>query len=98
MVAQQVQKICAKEVAVIGSRTIAQGLAALVTFNPAADLNENIRLMEASLRQVKSGEATYATRDTVIKGKKVARGSYLGLYDGQLCSGESVLDSCPDAG
>lgn len=97
MVAQQVQKICAKEVAVIGSRTIAQGLAALVTFNPAADLNENIRLMEASLRQVKSGEATYATRDTVIKGKKVARGSYLGLYDGQLCSaGEELTPTTLD--
>lgn len=97
MVAQQVQKICAKEVAVIGSRTIAQGLAALVTFNPAADLNENIRLMEASLRQVKSGEATYATRDTVIKGKKVTRGSYLGLYDGQLCSaGEELTPTILD--
>lgn len=91
MVAQQVQKICAKEVAVIGSRTIAQGLAALVAFNPAVDFNENIHLMEESLGQIKSGEATYATRDTVIKGKKVSRGSYLGLYDGQLCSAGEEL-------
>ena len=91
MVAQQVQKLCAGEVAVIGSRTIAQGLAALVAFNPAAGFDDNLRAMEASLQQVKSGELTYATRETVIEGKKVARGAYLGLYDGQLCSaGEEI--------
>ncbi len=97
MVAQQVQEICAKEVAVIGSRTIAQGLAALVAFNPDSALNKNIRLMEDSLGQVKSGEVTYATRDTVVRGEKVARGSYLGLYDGQLCSpGEELNPAALD--
>ena len=91
MVAQQVQKLCAGEVAVIGSRTIAQGLAALVAFNPDADFDRNLRAMEESLQQVKSGEVTYATRDTVIEGKDVARGDYLGLYDGRLCiSGEDL--------
>ena len=97
MVAQQVQKLCAKEVAVIGSRTIAQGLAALVAFNDAANFEENIQAMEASLKQVKSGEITYATRDAVIEGKKVARGSYLGLYDGRLCSaGEELTPAALD--
>lgn len=97
MVAQQVQKICAKEVAVIGSRSIAQGLAALVAFNPEADFQENIRLMEESMGQVKSGEVTYATRNTVIRGKKVARGSYLGLYNGQLCcAGEELIPAALD--
>ncbi|HPU00931.1 MAG TPA: DAK2 domain-containing protein [Bacillota bacterium] len=97
MVAQQVQRLCAKEVAVVGSRSIAQGLAALVAFKPEADFQENIRLMEESMGQVKSGEITYATRDTVIRGKKVARGSYLGLYNGQLCSaGEELIPAALD--
>ncbi|NMD43556.1 MAG: DAK2 domain-containing protein [Firmicutes bacterium] len=91
MVARQVQKLSAKEVAVIGSRSIAQGLSALVAFNPQAALALNISSMEASLKQVKSGEATYATRETVLEGKKVAKGSFLGLYDGDLCcSGEKL--------
>ena len=91
MVAQQVQKISAKEIAVIGSRTIAQGLAAVVAFSPTADFAKNIGAMENSLRRVKSGELTYATRDTVIRGKKISQGSYLGLYNGQLCSAGEEL-------
>ena len=93
MVAQQVQKISAKEVAVIGSRSIAQGLAAMVAFNPAADFALNTGAMESSLEQVKSGEVTYATRDTVIGGKRVPRGSYLGLYNGRLCCAGEELAS-----
>ena len=97
MVAQQVQTLCAGEVAVIGSRSIAQGLAALVAFNPEAGFERNLRAMEASLGQVKSGEVTYATRDTVIEGKKVARGAYLGLFDGHLCSaGEELAATALD--
>ncbi|HHW74451.1 MAG TPA: DAK2 domain-containing protein [Firmicutes bacterium] len=90
MVAQQVQKLSEKEVAVIGTATIAQGLAALIAFNPAEELDSNISAMERALKQVKSGEVTYAIRDTVIKGKEVAEGSFLGLYDGEICctSGE----------
>lgn len=91
MVAQQVQKISAKEIAVIGSRTIAQGLAAMVAFSPAADFAKNIGAMENSLKRVKSGELTYATRDTVIRGRKIPQGSYLGLYNGQLCSAGDEL-------
>lgn len=91
MVAQQVQKMCAKKVAIVGSRTIAQGFAALLAFNPNVDFETNVRTMEESLKQVKSGEVTYATRDTVVKGKEIARGSYLGLYDGQLCSAGKEL-------
>ncbi len=93
MVAQQVLRISAKEVAVVASLTIAQGLAAMVAFNPTADFTANISAMENSLKQVKSGEVTYATRDTVIGGRQVPRGSYLGLYNGQLCSAGSELTS-----
>ncbi len=97
MVAQQVQKLCAKEVAVIGTRTIAQGFAALVAFNPAADFDDNIHAMEASLKQVKSGEVTYAIRDTTVGDNEVSRGSYLGLYDGRLCSaGEELAPAALD--
>lgn len=97
MVAQQVQTLSEKEVAVIGTATIAQGLAALMAFDPAADLESNIPVMEASLKQVKSGEVTYATRDTVVKGKAVARGAFLGLYDGELCcTGEALAATAQD--
>ncbi len=91
VVARQVQKLSAKEVTVIGSRTITQGITALIAFNPVAAFDSNVSSMEASLKQVKSGEVTYATRDTSIGGNKIKKGSFLGLYDGELCcSGEEL--------
>lgn len=92
MVAGQVQNLTSKEVAVIGSRSIAQGIAALVAFNPASNFEDNIRLMEESLGEIKSGEITHAIRDTTIGGEKISQGSYLGLFEEKICSAGAKLD------
>ena len=97
LVAGQVQKLSSKEVVVVGSRNMAQGLSALVAFNPAADFTTNISLMEKSLNEVKAAEVTYATRDTVLKGEKVTQGSYLGLFnDNIICAGKNLIPTALD--
>lgn len=84
MAANQAKEISAKEVYVIPTKTIPQGVAALTTFNPEADAEANYDALMASLETVKSGSVTYAVRDTEIDGKEVKQGDYLGLIENKI--------------
>ncbi|NCC78992.1 MAG: DAK2 domain-containing protein [Clostridia bacterium] len=84
MAANQAKEISAKEVYVIPTKTIPQGVAALTTFNPKADAEANYDALMASLETVKSGSVTYAVRDTEIDGKEVKQGDYLGLIENKI--------------
>ena len=70
-----------KEVHVLPTTTIPQGIAAMVGFMPEAGLEENLSSMEESFEFIKSGEVTYAVRDTVIEGKEIHSGDYMGISD-----------------
>ena len=84
MAANQAKEISGKEVYVIPTKTIPQGVAALTTFNPEADAEANYDALMASLETVKSGSVTYAVRDTEIDGKEVKQGDYLGLVENKI--------------
>lgn len=84
MAANQAKEISAKEVYVIPTKTIPQGVAALTTFNPEADAEANYDALMASLETVKSGSVTYAVRDTEIDGKEVKQGDFLGLIENKI--------------
>ena len=66
---------------VIPSKTIPQGISAAIMFNPEADPEENFRSMKAALKNVKSGEVTFAIRDTEIGGVKVKKDDFIGIYE-----------------
>lgn len=68
---------------VIPSKTIPQGLTALMQFNPEVDPEENFDTMKSALKSVTSGSVTYAIRDTDIDGVHVTKGYYMGLKDGK---------------
>ena len=70
-----------KDVHVLPTTTIPQGIAAMVGFMPEAGLEENLSSMEESFEFIKSGEVTYAVRDTVIDGKEIHSGDYMGISD-----------------
>ncbi len=81
-----------KEVHVIPTKTIPQGIAALVGFMPEAGLEENLSSMEESFEFIKSGEVTYAVRDTVIDGKEIHSGDYMGISDKGIAAVGTELD------
>ena len=66
---------------VIPSKTIPQGISAAIMFNPEADPEENFRSMKAALKNVKSGEVTFAIRDTEFNGLKVKKDDFIGIYE-----------------
>ncbi len=84
MAANQAKEISAKDVYVIPTKTIPQGVAALTAFNPEADAETNYDTLISSLETVKSGSVTYAVRDTEIDGKEVKLGDYLGLIENKI--------------
>ena len=66
---------------VIPSKTIPQGISSAIMFNPEADPEENFRSMKAALKNVKSGEVTFAIRDTEIGGVKVKKNDFIGIFE-----------------
>ena len=81
-----------KEVHVIPTTTIPQGIAAMVGFMPEAGLEENLSSMEESFEFIKSGEVTYAVRDTMIDGKEIHSGDYMGINDKGIAAVGTELD------
>ncbi len=89
LVAQQARDHAAKEVAVVPSRTVPQGIAALLAYVPTATLEENAAAMEEAAAAVHTGEVTVAVRDAQLDGLAVRAGEVLGLLDGRAVASGS---------
>ncbi len=95
MAANQAKEVTVKDVYVVPSRTVPQGLSAMLALNPDGDLKEVAEKMNKSLALVKTGEITVATRSVEIDGVKVEQGQVIALLDGKLvCSSKSVEEGC----
>lgn len=68
-----------QKVIVIPTKTINEGLVACMVFNPEADVEDNIASMKENISSVKSGEITYAVKDTTIDGVTVAKDHFMGI-------------------
>jgi DAK2 domain fusion protein YloV len=86
LAAEAARDLSSKQVAVVHSRSIPQGIAALMSLRPDGDVGANAAAMERSLSLVKTGEITRATRTVELDGVKVKEGAIIGLVDGRLCS------------
>jgi hypothetical protein len=84
MTAKQAGEISTKNVIVVPTKTIPQGISALLAFNYQADLETNANMMERAAQEVKTAEITTATRDVKIKGVSVEEGQVIGLLNGEL--------------
>lgn len=84
MAANQAKEISSKDVYVIPTKSIPQGIAALTAFNSEAGMEENYDAIMKSLESVKSGSITYAVRNTEVDGKEIKQGDYLGLVEGKI--------------
>ncbi|USK71602.1 DAK2 domain-containing protein [Peribacillus asahii] len=84
MAAEQAAAVLDEQVIVIPSKTVPQGMAALLAFNPALSAEENEAVMKEALSHVKTGQITYAVRDTQIDGLTIENGDFMGLDEGKI--------------
>ena len=95
MAANQAKEVTVKQVAVVPSRTIPQGLSAMLSLHPDEELNSVAEKMTKALENVRTGEITTATRSVEIDGVKVESGQVIALLDGKLvASAGSVEEGC----
>ena len=82
LAANQASDICEdKKIFVIPSSTIPQGIAAMLSYNEAAEPEENLETMKSALGDVKTGEVTFAIRDTSVEGKEIRKNNIMGISD-----------------
>lgn len=80
-----------KKVIVIPSKTVPQGITAIINYVAGEDMEENSGNMIAEMKKVRTGQVTYAVRDTVIDGQEIKEGNIMGIGDGKILSvGEEI--------
>ncbi len=93
LAAQQAQALSDKRVRVIPSKTVPQGVSAMLAYNYNADLNANARAMERSIQEIQTAEVTTAVRDVRLNGLEVQEGQVIALIDGELKIAGEALDA-----
>ncbi len=84
MAAQQVDPLTPKNVVVIPTKTVPQGVTAMLNFNPDGQVQENADAMTESLDTVDTMQITYAARDSEFNGHQIKEGDYLAMFGGSL--------------
>ena len=85
MAAEQTVALCEeKQVIVLPSKTIPQGITALLSFDPEGEVSDNVEAMTAAMETVTTMQITYAARNSDFDGYDIHEGDYLALYGGSL--------------
>ena len=86
-----------KDIIVIPTKTVPQGITAVISYMPEADVDANLEAMQEAVKNVKTGQVTYAVRDTKIDDKVIHEGDIMGIGDqGILSVGQSVEETAKD--
>ena len=86
-----------KDIIVIPTKTVPQGITAIISYMPEADVDTNIEALEEAIKNVKTGQVTYAVRDTKIDEKEIHEGDIMGLGDhGILAVGKGRTNVAKD--
>ncbi len=97
MAAQQAGRLTDKEVIVIPTASIPQGITALINFDPNGEPAELEEMFKEVIETVHTATITYAARDSEFDGHQIHAGEYLGLFDGGLLSSNLSLDGLLDS-
>jgi len=84
LAAEQAKKLSDKNLIVIPSKTIPQGIGAMLGFDESQDAEENTESMIEMLSAVKTGQITHAVRNTTMNDLEIKEGEYIGLFDKQI--------------
>ena len=86
LAADQAKELSGKKVYVFPTKTIPEGVTALISFDPELEIEENLANMEEAVSYVKTGKVTYAVRDTEIKDTKINKDDIIGISKGEIIS------------
>jgi uncharacterized protein len=84
MAANQAVELTEKNIIVIPTKTIPQGITCVSIFDPEAEVSDNVEAMTEAISKVATGQVTYAVRDTEMDGKVISEGDILGLVEGKI--------------
>ena len=95
LAANQAQSLTSdKDIIVIPTKTVPQGITAVISYMPESDVDTNLETMQEAIKNVKTGQVTYAVRDTKIDDKEIHEGDIMGIGDqGILAVGQSVEET-----
>ena len=94
MAANQAKELSEKNIIVIPTKTVPQGISSLMSFDADNSPEENEANMKDAISVVKTGQITYAVRDTVINDIEVQKGNYIGIADGTLSiSSKDIIEA-----
>ena len=94
MAAEQAIPLATRNVIVIHTRTIPQGVTAMLNFDPDANDNDNAIVMQDAINGVSTGQITFAARDSDFDGKAIKKGELLALDNGKIVFTETNLEAC----
>ena len=94
MAAEQAIPLATRNVVVIHSRTIPQGITAMLNFDPDADTDTNAINLGNAINNVSTGQITFAARDSEFDGKKIRQGELLALDGGRIVFTETSIENC----
>ncbi len=97
LAAEQAKDLTEKNVIVIPSRSVPEGMSAALSFNPEASVAENFEAMAEAIKNVKSGSVTYAVRDTNIDGFSLTAGEIIGLDDKAILAKGILVSSTTES-
>ncbi len=86
LAAEQANEVTSKNLIIIPTRSVPEGISAAITFNPDASVEENQAAMLEAIKSVRSGSVTYAVRDTHVDGFDLSKGEIIGLDDKAILS------------
>ncbi|WP_077704216.1 DAK2 domain-containing protein [Virgibacillus dokdonensis] len=84
MAADQAAELATEDVRVVPTKTIPQGISAMLAFHPDHDLDTNQKAMDEARKNVKTGQITYAVRDTQMDGITIKKDHFMGIADGKI--------------
>ena len=98
LVALQAAKIVKdRKVVVLETRSVPQGISAMIAYNAEASVEENVAAMGEAIAAVRSIALTHAVRDTVIEGERIANGQILGMLDGKIAHVANTNEECVES-
>jgi hypothetical protein len=93
LAAEQTKEISTRNIFVLPTKNIPQGIAALLSFNEEASIEENMGNMSEAINTVLTGQVTYAVRDTEYKDNKINKDDIIGLANGEIeITGKDIND------
>ena len=84
LAATQAAELAECNVVVLPTKNVAMGIGAVIAFNPEDSVEANVEAMTAAAEQVKTGQITFAVRDTVFEDKEIKEGDIIGIHNGRI--------------